>query len=65
METIYLFSCLLQLLIHIAKTVLAAINTPNPNLRDLVHKDVEEWVKSKNSMTDAEFHDMMMKDLPD
>jgi len=28
-------------------------------------KDVEEWVKSKNSMTDAEFHDMMMKDLSD
>jgi hypothetical protein len=45
--------------------VLTAINTPNPNLRYLVGKDVEEWVKSKNSMTDAEFHDMMMKDLSD
>ena len=40
----------------VAKTVLTAINTPPP-----VGKDVEEWVKSKNSMTDAEFHDMMMK----
>ena len=46
----------------VAKTVLAAINSPNPNLRYLVGKDVEEWVRSKNSMTDAEFHDMMMKD---
>jgi len=45
----------------VAKTVLTAINTPN--LRYLVGKDVEEWVNSKNSMTDAEFHDMMMKDL--
>jgi NAD(P)-dependent dehydrogenase (short-subunit alcohol dehydrogenase family) len=49
----------------VANTVLTAINTPNPNLRYLVGKDVEEWVKSKNSMTDAEFHDMMMKDLSD
>jgi NAD(P)-dependent dehydrogenase (short-subunit alcohol dehydrogenase family) len=49
----------------VAKTVLTAINTPNPNLRYLVGKDVEEWVKSKNSMTDAEFHGMMMKDLSD
>ncbi|HYA84149.1 MAG TPA: SDR family oxidoreductase [Candidatus Bathyarchaeia archaeon] len=47
----------------VAKTVLAAINSPNPNLRYLVGKDVEEWVRSKNSMTDAEFHGMMMKDL--
>jgi len=47
----------------VAKTVLVAINSPNPNLRYLVGKDVEEWVKSKNSMTDAEFHNMMMKDL--
>ena len=49
----------------VAKTVLVAINSPNPNLRYLVGKDVEEWVKSKNSMTDAEFHDMMMNDLSD
>jgi hypothetical protein len=26
---------------------------------------VEEWVKGKNSMTDAEFHDMMVKDVSD
>ena len=49
----------------VAKTVLAAINSPNPNLRYLVGKDVEEWVRSKNSMTDDEFHDMMMKDVSD
>jgi hypothetical protein len=45
----------------VTKTVLTAINSANPNLRYLVGKDVEEWVKSKNSMTDAEFHDVMMK----
>lgn len=49
----------------VAKVVLTAINTPNPNLRYLVGKDVEEWVKSKESMTDAEFHNMMAKDLSD
>jgi NAD(P)-dependent dehydrogenase (short-subunit alcohol dehydrogenase family) len=47
----------------VAKVVLTAINTLNPNLRYLVGKDVEEWVKSKESMTDAEFHDMMVKDV--
>jgi NAD(P)-dependent dehydrogenase (short-subunit alcohol dehydrogenase family) len=47
----------------VAKVVLTAINTPNPNLRYLVGKDVEEWVKSKESMTDAEFHNMMAKDV--
>jgi hypothetical protein len=49
----------------VTKTVLKAINTPNPNLRYLVGKGVDEWVKSKNSMTDAELHDMMMKVLSD
>ncbi len=49
----------------VAKVVLTAINSPKPNLRYLVGKDVEEWVRSKNSMTDAEFHDMMMKDVSD
>lgn len=49
----------------VAKVVLEAINTPNPNLRYLVGKDVEEWVKSKESMTDAEFHNLMAKDLSD
>jgi hypothetical protein len=49
----------------VAKTVLAAINSPNPILRYLAGKDIEEWVKSKNSMTDAEFRDMMMKDVSD
>ena len=44
-----------------AKVVLNAITSENPNLRYLVGKDVEEWVKSKNSMTDAEFHKMMVR----
>jgi NAD(P)-dependent dehydrogenase (short-subunit alcohol dehydrogenase family) len=47
----------------VAKTVLNAVTSQKPNPRYLVGKDVEEWVKSKNSMTDAEFHDMMTKDL--
>jgi len=49
----------------VAKVVLTAINTLNPNLRYLVGKDVEEWIKSKDSMTDAEFHNMMAKDMSD
>ncbi len=44
----------------VAKVVLNAVTSENPNLRYLVGKDVEEWVKSKNSMTDAEFHKMMV-----
>lgn len=49
----------------VAKVALKAINTPNPNMRYLAGKDVEEWVKSKESMTDAEFHNLMAKDLSD
>ena len=49
----------------VAKAVLDAIISKNPNLRYLVGKDVEEWVKSKNSMTDTEFHNMMMKSMSD
>jgi NAD(P)-dependent dehydrogenase (short-subunit alcohol dehydrogenase family) len=44
----------------VAKVILNAVTSENPNLRYLVGKDVEEWVKSKNSMTDAEFHKMMV-----
>ena len=44
----------------VAKVVLNAVTSENPNLRYLVGKDVEEWVKGKNSMTDAEFHKMMV-----
>jgi NAD(P)-dependent dehydrogenase (short-subunit alcohol dehydrogenase family) len=47
----------------VANIVLTSISTKNPNLRYLVGRDIEEWVKSKNSMTDAEFHDMMMKGM--
>lgn len=49
----------------VAKVVLDAVISKNPNLRYLVGKDVEEWVKSKNSMTDIEFHNMMMKTMSD
>lgn len=47
----------------VANIVLTSISSKNPNLRYLVGRDIEEWVKSKNSMTDAEFHDMMMKGM--
>lgn len=43
----------------VAKVVLDAVISENPNLRYLVGKDVEEWVKSRNSMSDAEFHKMI------
>ncbi len=42
-----------------AKVVLDAVTSETPNLRYLVGKDVEEWVRNKNSMTDTEFHKMM------
>jgi NAD(P)-dependent dehydrogenase (short-subunit alcohol dehydrogenase family) len=47
----------------VSKAVLNATSSENPNLRYLVGRDVEEWVKSKNSMTDAEFRDMMIKGM--
>ena len=47
----------------VANIVLTSISSKNPNLRYLVGRDIEEWVKSKNSMTDVEFHDMMMKGM--
>jgi NAD(P)-dependent dehydrogenase (short-subunit alcohol dehydrogenase family) len=47
----------------IANAVLEAVTTDTPKLRHLVGRDVEQWVKSKNSMSDAEFHDMMVKGL--
>ena len=47
----------------VANIVLSSINSRNSQLRYLVGRDIEEWVKSKNSMTDAEFHDMMIKDM--
>jgi NAD(P)-dependent dehydrogenase (short-subunit alcohol dehydrogenase family) len=43
----------------VAKVVLDAVISENPNLRYLIGKDVEEWVKSRNSMSDAEFHKMI------
>jgi NAD(P)-dependent dehydrogenase (short-subunit alcohol dehydrogenase family) len=47
----------------VVNIVLTSISSKNQNLRYLVGRDIEEWVKSKNSMTDAEFHDMMMKGM--
>jgi NAD(P)-dependent dehydrogenase (short-subunit alcohol dehydrogenase family) len=47
----------------VASAVLEAVTSNSPNLRYLVGKDVEGWVKSKKSMSDAEFHQMMAKGL--
>lgn len=47
----------------VASAVLEAVTSSSPNLRYLVGKDVEGWVKSKKSMSDAEFHQMMAKGL--
>jgi len=43
----------------VAKVVLSAFTNTNPNLRYLAGKDVKEWVRSENSMSDIEFHNMM------
>jgi NAD(P)-dependent dehydrogenase (short-subunit alcohol dehydrogenase family) len=47
----------------VANAVLEAVTTDTPKLRYLVGRDIEQWVNSKNSKSDVEFHDMMVKDL--
>jgi NAD(P)-dependent dehydrogenase (short-subunit alcohol dehydrogenase family) len=43
----------------VAKVILDAVTNPNPNLRYLVGKDVENWVASKKSLNEAEFFNMI------
>ena len=43
----------------VAKVVLQAIRSENPNLRYLVGKDAETWLESKRSMTDDQFYKMI------
>ena len=43
----------------VAKAVQSTFTNKNPNLRYLAGKDIKEWVRSKNSMSDIEFHNMM------
>jgi short-subunit dehydrogenase len=43
----------------VARIVLGAVTSKNPKLRYQAGKDVEQWVESKNKMSDEEFHNMM------
>jgi NAD(P)-dependent dehydrogenase (short-subunit alcohol dehydrogenase family) len=43
----------------VAKAVLKAVTSENPNLRYLAGKDVEGWIEGKRSMSDEGFHKMM------
>jgi NAD(P)-dependent dehydrogenase (short-subunit alcohol dehydrogenase family) len=43
----------------VAKVILDAVTNPNPNLRYLVGKDVENWVASKKSLNESEFFTMI------
>jgi short-subunit dehydrogenase len=47
----------------VAKVVLRAVTSENPNLRYLAGKDVETWMESKRSMSDEEFHKMMKQKM--
>lgn len=43
----------------VAKVILDAVSNPNPNLRYLVGKDVENWVASKKSLNETEFFNVI------
>lgn len=43
----------------VARVILDAVTKPNPNLRYLVGKDVENWVASKKSLNETEFFNMI------
>jgi NAD(P)-dependent dehydrogenase (short-subunit alcohol dehydrogenase family) len=47
----------------VAKVVLKAVASENPNLRYLVGKDIETWVEAKRSMSDEEFYNMMKQNF--
>jgi hypothetical protein len=47
----------------VAKVVLNAVTSENPNLRYLAGKDVEAWLDSKRNMSDEEFYNMMKQNL--
>ncbi|MDQ6866034.1 MAG: SDR family oxidoreductase [Thermoproteota archaeon] len=47
----------------VAKVVLKAVTSENPNLRYLAGKDVETWMEGKKSMSDEEFYKMMKENL--
>jgi NAD(P)-dependent dehydrogenase (short-subunit alcohol dehydrogenase family) len=45
----------------VAKAVLKAVTSENPNLRYLAGKDVEKWLEAKRGMSDEEFHEMIKR----
>src|SRR5919197_4321270 len=47
----------------VAKVVLNAVTSENPNLRYLAGKDLEAWLDSKRNMSDEAFHKMMKQNL--
>src|SRR5215472_1599783 len=47
----------------VAKVVLKAVTSENPNLRYLAGQDVEKWMEAKRGMSDEEFHEMMKQNM--
>jgi NAD(P)-dependent dehydrogenase (short-subunit alcohol dehydrogenase family) len=43
----------------VARVILDAVTNPNPNLRYLVGKDVENWVASKKNLNEIEFFNVI------
>jgi NAD(P)-dependent dehydrogenase (short-subunit alcohol dehydrogenase family) len=47
----------------VARVVLDAITSKNPNLRYIAGKDMEGWMQARTSMSDVEFFKVMKKNL--
>ena len=47
----------------VAKAVLKAVTSENPNLRYLAGQDVEKWMEAKRGMSDEGFHEMMKQNM--
>jgi NAD(P)-dependent dehydrogenase (short-subunit alcohol dehydrogenase family) len=47
----------------VAKAVLKAVTSENPNLRYLAGKDAEKLMEAKRGMSDEEFHEMMKQNM--
>ena len=47
----------------VAKVVLKAVTSENPNLRYLAGQDVQKWMEAKRGMSDEGFHEMMKQNM--
>ena len=47
----------------VAKVVLNAVTSENPGPKYLAGKDIEAWMEAKTSMSDEEFHNMIMQNF--